>query len=51
MWLCFIVTGSVILAFVYPLIAINEQKRLTLAKVQDTIDDMLIETEKGGTSK
>ena len=51
LWMTFMVTGSVILAFVYPLIAFNEHKLLTLRKVQDTIDEKLFIAENGKTSK
>mgnify|MGYP000891166826 CR=1 FL=1 len=42
MWTAFMITGSVILTLVYPLIFYNEYKRLVLAKVKDTIDDKLL---------
>ena len=51
MWMTFIVTGSVILAFVYPLIALNEHKLLVLKKVEDTIEDKLYISKNGETTK
>lgn len=45
------VTGSIILTLVYPLIFLNEYKRLVHAKVMDTIDEKLEIVEKGRTNK
>ena len=51
LWMTFMITGSIILAFVYPLIALNEHKLLTLTKVQDTVDEKLFIAENGKTTK
>ena len=47
MWMAFMIIGATILAFVYPLIAFNEFKRLTLAKIDDTIKVKLLDSKNG----